>query len=172
MIPTYEATTSKDNAVEKAKTNALSSAKASARVPHVTFEKLHVIPKRLSMIYYPIWVVRYNYKDRMYFDTVDGVNGQVLSGRAPGDPMFQALAATAGASVGGLIAAAGIIFSSGESLEIAAAGVVIGFIVLYVAYRWFRHGSEVIQGEFKEKKSLKSALSQVQQVTKSLEGLR
>ena len=173
MIPTYEATTSKDEAALRARNNALTSAKASARVPHVTFEKLHVIPKRLSMIYYPIWVVRYNYKDRMYFDTVDGVTGQVLSGRAPGDPMYQAMAATAGASVGGLIAAGGIIYSgSVGSYEIAAVTVAVGFIVLYLAYRWFRHGSEVIQGEFKEKKSLKSALGQVQQVTKSLEGLR
>jgi len=171
MIPTYEATTSKDDAIAKAKANALATARSSAHVPNVTFEKIHVIPKRLSMIYYPIWVVRYNYKDRMYFDSVDGVTGQVLSGRAPGDPMFQALAATAGASVGGLIAAAGIIFSNGAA-EIAAIGVVVGFVVLYVAYRWFRHGSEVIQGDFKEKKSLASALSQVKQVSKSLEGLR
>jgi len=171
MIPTYEATTSKDDAIAKAKANALATARSSAHVPNVTFEKIHVIPKRLSMIYYPIWVVRYNYKDRMYFDSVDGVTGQVLSGRAPGDPMFQALAATAGASVGGLIAAAGIIFSNGAA-EIAAIGVVVGFVVLYVAYRWFRHGSEVIQGDFKEKKSLASALSQVRQVSKSLEGLR
>ena len=171
MIPTYEATTSKDDAIAKAKANALATARSSAHVPNVTFEKIHVIPKRLSMIYYPIWVVRYNYKDRMYFDSVDGVTGQVLSGRAPGDPMFQALAATAGASVGGLIAAAGIIFSNGAA-EIAAIGVVVGFVVLYIAYRWFRHGSEVIQGDFKEKKSLASALSQVRQVSKSLEGLR
>lgn len=171
MIPTYEATTSKDDAIAKAKANALATARSSAHVPNVTFEKIHVIPKRLSMIYYPIWVVRYNYKDRMYFDSVDGVTGQVLSGRAPGDPMFQALAATAGASVGGLIAAAGIIFSNGAA-EIAAIGVVVGFVVLYIAYRWFRHGSEVIQGDFKEKKSLASALSQVKQVSKSLEGLR
>lgn len=175
MIPTFEATTSKDNAVDHAKNDALARARAGAHVPHVTFERLHVLPKGLTMIYYPVWVVRYNYKDRMYMDTVDGVTAQVLSGRAPGDPLFQSMAITAGAVVGGLVAAGSIIASGAAYLNdarVAAVGVVIGAVIMFLAYRFFRHGSERIEGEFKEKKSLGEGLKQLQQAAKSLEGLR
>ena len=172
MIPTFEATTSKDDAVTKAKNDALAKARASAHVPHVTFERVHVFPKALTMIYYPVWVVRYNYRDRMYMDTVDGVTGQVLSGRAPGDPMYQSLAVTAGTFFGGLAAFAGILLG-GADYRIALAGVGAGLVILFIAYRFFRHGSEIVQGEFKEKKaSLGSSMKQLGDVAKQLEGLR
>ncbi|MDQ1372556.1 MAG: hypothetical protein QG582_1474 [Candidatus Thermoplasmatota archaeon] len=170
MIPTFEATTSKDDAVTHAKNDALSRARSGARVPHVTFERLHVLPRRLSMIYYPIWVVRYKYRDRMYMTTVDGVTGQTMSGRAPGDPLFQSLAVTAGTSVGGLIAAAGLIFSGGTT-EIAVGGLVVGAAILYMTYRFFRHGSEIIEGEFKEKKaSAKQTLNDLGSIAKQIQG--
>lgn len=176
MIPTFEATTSKDDAVSRAKNDALTRARASAHVPHVTFERLHIYPKALTMIYYPIWVVRYNYRDRMYMDTVDGVTGQVLSGRAPGDPLFQAMAVTGGVLFGGLAAVAGILI--GNSMDppdarISLVGIGAGLVILFIAYRFFRHGSEIVQGEFKEKRaSLKDMGKQLQDVSKALEGLR
>jgi DNA-directed RNA polymerase subunit RPC12/RpoP len=170
MIPTFEATTSKDDAVVHAKNDALSRARSSARVPHVTFERLHVVPKRLSMVYYPVWIVRYKYRDRMYMTGVDGVTGQVMSGRAPGDPVFQSLAVTAGASLGGMIAAAGLIFSDG-SAEIAIGGLAVGAGILYVFYRFFRHGSEIVEGEFREKKgSSKQALKDIGSIAKQIQG--
>lgn len=174
MIPTFEATTSRDDAVAHAKADALGKARASARVPHVTFERLHVFPRSLTMVYYPIWVIRYDYRGRMYMGTVDGVTGQVLSGRAPGDPLYQSLAVTGGASAGGLIAAAGIIVGNMEGdLMIALAGLAVGLVVLLFAYRFFRHGSERVEGEFKEKRaSVGEALRQVQQVARQLEGFR
>jgi hypothetical protein len=172
MIPTFEATTSKDDAVTKAKNDALAKARASAHVPHVTFERVHVFPKALTMIYYPVWVVRYNYRDRMYMDTVDGVTGQVLSGRAPGDPMFQSLAVTAGTFFGGLAAVVGILLGE-QDARISLVGIGVGLVILFIAYRFFRHGSEIIQGEFKEKRaSLGSSMKQLGDVAKQLEGLR
>lgn len=170
-IPTFEATTSKDDAARRAADDARSKARASAHVPKVTFEKLHVLPKSLTMIYYPIWVVRYNYRDRMYMNTVDAVTGQVLSGRAPGDPLYQSLSVTGGTFLGGVVAAAGIILAAGD-YRIALAGIGAGLVILYIAYRFFRHGSEIVQGEFKEKKSLASALKQLQEVGKQMEVLR
>jgi hypothetical protein len=174
MIPTFEATTSKDDVVVKAKNDAMARARSSAHVPHVTFERLHLFPKALTMIYYPIWVVRYNYRDRMYMDTVDGVTGQVLSGRAPGDPMFQSIAVTAGTFFGGLAAVGGIL--GGDYMDdyrISLVGVVAGLVILFLAYRFFRHGSEIVQGEFKEKRSsIGSSMKQITDVAKQLEGLR
>ncbi|HUW43180.1 MAG TPA: hypothetical protein VMW02_02970, partial [Thermoplasmata archaeon] len=115
-----------------------------------------------------VWVVRYSYQDRMYMDTVDGVTGQVLSGRAPGDPLYQALAATGGASVGGLIAAVGILLGTADA-RIAILGLVGGVIVLGISYLFFRHGSERAQGDFKDKgMSAKDAVKQIQQLGSQL----
>ncbi|OPY31850.1 MAG: hypothetical protein A4E32_01454 [Methanomassiliicoccales archaeon PtaU1.Bin124] len=155
MIPTYEATTSKDDSLDRMKAQALSDARRAANVPHVTFEKVHVMPRSLSMVYYPVWVVRYSYRDRMYIYTIDGVSGQVISGRAPGDPLFQGLAITIGTSVGGLIAAGGLIIASTGTENSAAfgiGGVIVGAIITFGAYLFFRHGSEIIEGDFSDKK--------------------
>lgn len=168
MIPTFESTTSKDDAVVHAKNDALNRAVAGAHVPNVTFKKLHVLPRKLSLIYYPIWVVRYSYRDRMYMNTVDGVTAKVLSGRAPGDPLYQAMAVTAGSSIGGLVAAGGIILSGADS-KIAIIGLVVGVVILAVSYLFFRHGSERIEGNFKDKKpSAKQAVQQIQQLSSQL----
>ncbi len=76
----------------------------------------------------------------------------VLSGRAPGDPLFQSLAVTAGTSIGGLAAAGGILFTISAGNEIGIAGVIGGLIILGLTYFFFRHGSEIIQGDFSDKK--------------------
>jgi DNA-directed RNA polymerase subunit RPC12/RpoP len=170
LIPTFESTTSKDDAVSHAEADALKRARSGARVPHVTMERLHVFPKHLTLVYYPVWVVRYEYRDRMYMATVDGVTGSVLSGRAPGDPLFQSLAITAGTSVGGLIAAAGIFFAQ-SSVEVFVGGLAVGLGVLYLTYRFFRHGSEIIEGDFKHKPaSSKETFRELQEVAKQLQG--
>lgn len=153
MIPTFESTTSRDAAIDRAKADAIAKGRAGARVPHITFERLHVLLKRTSMIYHPVWVVRYTYHGRMYMLTVDGVTAQVLSGRAPGDPLYQSLAVTAGTSAGGLAAAGGV-WVLGAGSELGLAGLAVGFIIMAATYMFFRHGSERIEGDFADKKKL------------------
>jgi hypothetical protein len=150
MIPTFESTTSKDDALTHANASAMANARSDAHVPHITFERVHVFPKSMSMIYYPVWVVRYNYRDRMYLNTVDGVTGTVLSGRAPGDPLFQSLAVTAGTSVGGLLGATGVIVAS-ASAEAGIGCFIVGIVILVGTYLFFRGGSEITEGEFSDR---------------------
>ena len=151
-IPTFETTTSKDEMIATSKQRALEEARSDANVPHITFERVIAIPKGISRIYYPVWVVRYSYGERMYMATVDGVTGNVLSGRAPGDPLYQSLAVTAGTSIGGLIAAGGLAFGLGAGEGVLALiGLVVGGAVLALTYRFFRHGSEIVEGDFEGK---------------------
>ncbi|QLH74097.1 MAG: hypothetical protein HPY73_00610 [Methanomassiliicoccales archaeon] len=153
-IPTYEATTSKDDALNRMRSMAMDQARRESRVPHVTFEKVHVLPRGISMIYYPVWVVRYSYRERMYIYTVDGVSGQVISGRAPGDALFQSLAITAGTTVGGLVAAGSLFFgaSAGADPLFSIIGLAAGAVITFGGYLFFRHGSEIIEGDFPDKK--------------------
>ncbi|NLK25616.1 MAG: hypothetical protein GX307_03450 [Euryarchaeota archaeon] len=154
MIPTFESTTSRDDAVEHARFDSMARGRASTNIPNITFERLHVLVRKMSMIYYPVWVIRYDYQQRMYICTVDGVTGQVLSGRAPGDPLFQSLAVTAGTSVGGIAAAGGIIALAEFGTELGIAGIIFGILALGATYWFFRHGSEIVQGDFPDKKKM------------------
>ncbi len=175
MIPTFETTTSKDVAAKDAQTKAEEWGRGQANVPHVTFERLYVIPHNMSIIYYPVWVVRYSYRERMYMNTVDGVTGIVLSGRAPGDPLFQSLAITFGSAVSGIVSGAGLLIAAfaeaGQNgIYFAGGGFVIGGIILYGTYRFFRRGSEIVEGEFADKEgSSKISLGDLKQISQTLQ---
>jgi hypothetical protein len=165
-----------DDAVKLAEVEAVENARRSSGVPHITFERIYAIPRRMSVLYYPIWVVRYSYRERMYVVTVDGVTGQVLSGRAPGDPLFQSLAITGGSAVAGLVSGFGILgaaFSGGENSGfLAIGGLAVGLAVLFFTYRFFRNGSEISEGEFEGKRgTVKSGSFNVGDVLRVMEGM-
>jgi hypothetical protein len=176
MIPTFETTTSKDDAAKDAQKRAEEWGRDQANVPNVTFERIYVIPHNMSIIYYPIWVVRYSYRERMYMNTVDGVTGNVLSGRAPGDPLFQSLAITFGSAVSGIISGAGLLIAAfagadQNSAYFAIGGFVIGGIILYGTYRFFRRGSEIVEGQFSENEGAhKLSLGDLKQISQTLQG--
>lgn len=149
MLPTFEAVTSKDDALSSAKKYAIDNGIASAGVPHITFHKVNAIIQNISMIYYPIWIIQYEHRERMYLATVDGVTCSILSGRAPGDALFQSLAVTGGAAAGGLVASASIPIALYSSPELGIFSFIIGIAISAIAYRFFRNGSERVEGDFK-----------------------
>ncbi len=110
--------------------------------------------------------MRYDYRGRAYFNTVDGVTGQVLSGRAPGDPLYQSLIMTGGTSAAGLLAGLGtfaaLVFT--ESPEFAIAPIVAGAVILYATYRFFRHGSEIVEGDIEAAYGIKKDLKKFQRL--------
>lgn len=150
-IPTFEVTTSPDDARAEGVQDIERQAVASTSVPHITFSKVHVMAKFLILTFYPIWMCRYTYRGRAYFATLDGVNGNSLSGRAPGDPLYQSLALVGGAVVGGVIAGASVnALAWSESLELGVFGIVAGTVIFAVAFLFFRHGSEVTEGDIEK----------------------
>ncbi|MBC7128903.1 MAG: hypothetical protein H5T45_04130 [Thermoplasmatales archaeon] len=153
QIPTFEVTTSKTDAfnsgIEKIRQDAI----RSAGVDNITFHKMHVIPKSFMLIYYPIWIARYKYKERMYFATIDGVTSKVIAGRAPGDALYQALIMTGGAIAGGMVSSFGI-WTIGSSAELGIFALIAGFIIFIASYFFFRHGSEIVEGDIEKKYGL------------------
>jgi len=144
-IPTFEATTSSDDARNKGQEAIRGMARSSANVPRITFEKIQVLPHSLTLIFYPIWVGRYEYSGRSYFATLDGVTGKILSGRAPGDPLYRSIAMTLGSMAGGLLAGFGI--GSGAGGEVLVACLIAGIILFGVTFLFFRHGGELTEGD-------------------------
>jgi hypothetical protein len=147
-IPTFESTTSPDDAKAKGVESVRSSAISSANVPNITFKKMHVTPKYLGLTFYPVWMTRYTYRNRTYFATFDGVHGKSLSGRAPGDPLWQSLALVAGTVVGGVVTGASATIGLTEiGTEAGIVGIIFGIIIFAAGFLFFRHGSEVTEGD-------------------------
>lgn len=150
-IPTFEVTTSPTDALNASVAWAQERGVADARVPHVTFQKIQVIPRGQTLAFLPVWIVRYEYRGRAYFATFDGVTGESISGRAPGDPLAQSLAMAGGSALGGFAIALGI-WASGLGLldqpwVPAVAGLVLGLFAWAGAFWFFRFGSEIVEGD-------------------------
>jgi hypothetical protein len=48
-------------------------------------DKTQFMEKRIRRVFYPIWRIRYRYKNRLYWATLDGVTGRIMALRAPQD---------------------------------------------------------------------------------------
>jgi hypothetical protein len=148
-IPTFEVTTSPTDAAALGANGIRKGAVNSAGVEHETYINMHVFPKDLVLLYYPVWILRYQYMGRMYFVTIDGITSKVLSGRAPGDSLMRSVAMAAGMFVGGFGSALGLRFLLMANGDNAAFGLIIVAVCLGIAaltFAFFRHGSEVTTG--------------------------
>jgi hypothetical protein len=138
-----------------------------------------------SIVYYPLWVLRYGYHGRSFQVVVDGFSGEVLYGKAPGSVFYRAAVLVGGTALGALVAvdaSAAAFASAGSSSNDDALGAILlglfllvaGFGIQYAAYRAFRFGEHY---EFRQKikgklpgspvtGSLEDSLSQVKELTK------
>ena len=116
------------------------------------FEKFHLLQKRFSLVYYPLWVARYDYKGRHYQVVIDGVEGDVLYGKAPGNIFYRAAMLVGGMALGNLILVNGCAFfaligsSSADDeggLGFLLIPLILGAAIMYGGYRAFRYGEEV-----------------------------
>lgn len=119
-----------------------------------------IVRPRLGLVYYPMWVMRYLYNGRSFQVVVDGCDGQVLYGKAPGSLTFRAAALVAGMAAGALVgvdgaallAVLGANSDDGEGiLGGALLALVIGLGIMWAAYRKYRHGEHYEHHRFKGK---------------------
>jgi len=112
---------------------------------------LRFLRETLALVYYPLWIARYTYRNRSYQVVVDGSRGRVLYGKAPGNVLFRALMLVAGTALGsfilcdGLALAASVISASNDddSVALLAVPVAAGAALIAGGYRLFRWGEEI-----------------------------
>jgi hypothetical protein len=114
-----------------------------------------IMNARLGVVYYPVWVMRYVYRQRAFQVVVDGFDGKVLYGKAPGNVLYRAGMLVAGMAAGAVIAIdipAGILSSSSKDTPVvfALALFLIGLGLMYAGYRKFRYGEQYEFHRFKE----------------------
>lgn len=130
---------------------ALQHIEGSGGVDHVTFSWFAVIRKRIAVVYYPLWVIRYSFRGQTYQALVDAEDGTLAYGKAPGNHLFRALSlvgACAGACFVGttLLQHLDVLLRSDDSLmALGAVGLVLAGFVAW-GYRQFRRGGVVEEG--------------------------
>ena len=122
-----------------------------ARLDRISQVFERAIQKRMGLVYYPLWVIRYLYRGRSFQVVVDAFSGDVLYGKAPGSTFYRAAVLVAGMALGAFLAVDGsalalsiALQSSGDDSDglFAAAGLalLIGLGLMFAAYRAFRYG--------------------------------
>lgn len=157
----FEPTESHTDARGEAHGNFVYRGRSKQSLTKTYFEKFHFLHEHLSIVYYPLWVARYSYHKRHYQVVVDGVNGNVLYGKAPGNIFYRAGALVAGLAAGNFILVNGTIAmgmavansDEGDGALIVFLPIIIGIALIIAGYRAFRYGEEVEQIEGKVKKA-------------------
>lgn len=141
--PSEEADRVQDRVLEEAAT--------AASPDRVTSRWVAAVGRRVTVVYYPLWVVRFGFRKRFYQVLVDAEDGAIAWGKAPGNHGFRA---------GSLIlACAGACFVAttvlqnldwllrGEAGLGALAALGLGLVALVRwGYSQFRHGGVVEEG--------------------------
>ncbi len=116
----------------------------SSGLHSVRFKFLQTLRERLTVIYYPLWVVRYRFRDRSYQVLVDAEDGSLAYGKAPGNDFFRAAML--------VLTQAAALFVGTTVMQIAASFEVLLFVglpllaALWWGWRKFRYGGVVIEG--------------------------
>lgn len=147
----FEPSESPTDAVAEAERHFTYRARQKRNLKTKFFEKFHVLRPRLGLVYYPLWVTRYEYRQRNYQVVVDGVGGKVLYGKAPGNIFYRAAMLVGGMALGTFILVNGTILaglavgssSDDDSAFLVLLPIAIGIALAITAYRAFRYGEEV-----------------------------
>jgi hypothetical protein len=116
---------------------------AKIRLSKQTQLFVRIVNPRLSLVYYPLWVVRYIVLGRAFQVVVDGYSGEVLYGKAPGSVAYRAASLVLGMATGSVLAIDAPAFILRYSDEINLLFLLflfgIGLAVMYFAWRIFRY---------------------------------
>lgn len=145
----FEPSESRTEALAEATENFIARGRSARSLSSRFFDRFHLFQTQFSLVYYPLWVSRYEYKGRNYQVVVDAVKGQVAYGKAPGNILYRAGMLVGGLASGNFImvngsALAAFIFADSEDgIAIACLPFIVGAALILGGYRAFRYGEEV-----------------------------
>ncbi len=108
------------------------------------FRFLQSLRERLSVVYYPLWVVRYRFRERSYQVLVDGQDGGLAYGKAAGNDLYRAMMLVGTEAAAAFIATTALQVGGANVFSLIAAG--IGLVIFFWGWRRFRWGGVVIEG--------------------------
>jgi hypothetical protein len=149
---TFGIMTTPTDAVELCNQKFMEWGEKSAGVDRKTFSRLHRIGSDCTLVYYPLWITRYEYKNRIYQITADAESGELLYGRAPGNNLYRVGWLVGSIAGGDFILTTGLRANPDDGIVVLF---IVSLIIMAVGYRKYRHGGEVkieqkdkIKGDF------------------------
>ncbi len=146
----FEPSESRTEALEEARAHFLYRSRIAANQTRTSYENVQLLRPEFSLVYYPVWLTRYSYRNRVYQVVVDAVSGKVMYGKAPGNILYRAAALVSGLAVGNLVLVNGTILaamaasdSDDDGFSIILLPIAIGIGLILYGYRQFRYGEEV-----------------------------
>ncbi len=116
----------------------------SSGLKRTRFRFLQSLRERLSVVYYPLWVVRYRFRDRSYQALVDGESGALAYGKAAGNDLYRAMMLVATEAVAAFVATTALQLMGANLFSLFFAA--IGLAIFLWGWKKFRWGGVVIEG--------------------------
>lgn len=163
---------SEKEAFDYAKNNFASEARSAVNLYNVTFEHYDLVRENIGIVYYPLWVIRYSFENRTYQVIVDGEDGSICYGKAPGNNLYRAIMGILGTGAGmflttffGLF----LLFEVDEKFPFIAFIISFGLGCFLISrgYKKFRYGGEIVEGTGIDEKEEKSITKKAEELTKS-----
>lgn len=142
---------SEKEAFEYAKENFTTESRNSVNLYNVTFEHYDLVRENIDIVYYPLWVIRYSFENRTYQVVVDGEDGAICYGKAPGNNLYRAIIGILSTGAGMFLATffgLFLLFEVSEKFPFVAFifSLMIGIFLISRGYKKFRYGGEVEEG--------------------------
>ncbi len=154
----FEPVGSAEEALETARKTFEDEVRSAAKLSRVAQLFTRILRPRMGVVYYPMWVVRYTYHGRIFQVVVDGYDGQVLYGKAPGSIFYRTGALIGGMAVGAVVAIDVPVLllsvSSGNSdnsglFWAALVAFIAGLGIMWGGFRTYRYGEHYEYQRFK-----------------------
>ena len=144
----FEPSESRTAALDEARDHFVRRARKDAAQRSTSYENVQLLRPEFALVYFPVWIGRYSYRNRTYQVVVDGASGRVMYGKAPGNILYRAIALVGGLAVGNLVLVNGTILAAlaqtdDDSLGLLLLPIVVGLALILYGYRQFRYGEEV-----------------------------
>jgi hypothetical protein len=125
------------------------SIRSQANLDRISQMFVRTVRSHMGVVYFPLWVIRYQYRGRIFQVVVDGSSGKVLFGKAPGNVLYRAAVLVGGMAAGAfiMIDLPALLLSGSSSNSDNSFGwvifvLVIGGGIMYSAFRTFRYGEQ------------------------------
>ncbi len=163
---------SEKEAFDYAKNNFSAEARNAVNLYNVTFEHYDLVRENIGIVYYPLWVIRYSFENRTYQVVVDGEDGTICYGKAPGNNLYRAIMGILGTGAGmflttffGLF----LLFEVDEKFPFIAFIISFGLGCYLISrgYKKFRYGGELVEGTGLDEKEEMSISKKAEELTRS-----
>jgi uncharacterized protein YbaR (Trm112 family) len=135
--------------LEAARRDFQAEADPARGLERVRFRYLTLLRERLTLVYYPLWIVRYRFRGRSYQVVVDAEDGSLAYGKAPGNDLYRAVMLVSAEAAAFFLATTALqwaLAGGGDRGELVLGAGAVALAILAWGWRKFRYGGVVEEG--------------------------